>query len=297
MKIPGTPKKQHRKSSSKVAQEKYIVSKSGATKVPLIKNVDKLPPTNKTSWGSVSDWYGGVVTDSDSYQARVIEPNLLRIVGSEKKYKILDLACGEGYFSRSLQSAGHEIIGADVSPELVTQAKQKDKTGTYVVAESHSLAKYADKTFDVVIYVLALQNIEKLKETFIESSRLLKSGGRFVCVLNHPSFRNPKQSDWEYSDSHKAQGRIVYEYMSEKKIKIDMTPGQIDTNKKKFTYSFHRPLQTYIKLLSKSGLVVTGLEEWVSHKKSEKGPRAIAEDKARHEIPMFLCIEGKKVGY
>jgi hypothetical protein len=38
---------------------------------------------------------------------------------------------------------------------------------------------------------------------------------------------------------------------------------------------------------------VTMLEEWNSHRKSEPGPRAKAEDLARKEIPLFLCLVAK----
>ena len=60
------------------------------------------------------------------------------------------------------------------------------------------------------------------------------------------------------------------------------------------TVSFHRPLQVYIKALTKAGFVVSRLEEWISHKKSGSGPRQAAEDTARKEIPLFLCIEARK---
>jgi hypothetical protein len=46
--------------------------------------------------------------------------------------------------------------------------------------------------------------------------------------------------------------------------------------------------------LSKAGLSITRLEEWVSHKESEKGPRQKAENKSRKEIPLFMCIECKE---
>jgi len=60
------------------------------------------------------------------------------------------------------------------------------------------------------------------------------------------------------------------------------------------TISFHRSPQFYFKKFSKNGFAVTRLEEWISHRKSEKGPRAMAEDHARKEIPLFLCLEIKK---
>jgi hypothetical protein len=83
--------------------------------------------------------------------------------------------------------------------------------------------------------------------------------------------------------------------MSDSKIEIDMTPGEKVAGKKKFTVSFHRPLQVFFKHLNKSGLAVTRLEEWISHKKSQNGPRGAEEDRMRKEIPMFLCIEARKL--
>jgi hypothetical protein len=62
------------------------------------------------------------------------------------------------------------------------------------------------------------------------------------------------------------------------------------------TYSFHRPLQEYIKVLGNAGFVVTHLEEWISHKISEPGPRADAENRARKEFPLFMCIAATRSG-
>jgi len=62
-----------------------------------------------------------------------------------------------------------------------------------------------------------------------------------------------------------------------------------------FTISFNRPLQYYFKAINKAGMAVGRLEEWNSHKKSEAGPRAKAEDIARKEIPLFLMMEAIKV--
>ena len=64
-----------------------------------------------------------------------------------------------------------------------------------------------------------------------------------------------------------------------------------DENDKKYTYSFHRPLQFYFKIFSKHHMAVRRLEEWNSHKKSQKGPKQKAEDKARIEFPMFMMLE------
>ena len=67
-----------------------------------------------------------------------------------------------------------------------------------------------------------------------------------------------------------------------------MHPGQA---KKSFTVSFHRPLQVYTKVLGKHGFAITRIEEWISHRISQKGPRSEAEDVARKEIPLFMYCE------
>ena len=104
------------------------------------------------------------------------------------------------------------------------------------------------------------------------------------------AFRVPKNSNWDFDEKKKIQYRRVDAYLSEMTIPIDMNPGQ--TNSKK-TISFHRSFQYYFKLLSKNGFAVSRLEEWISNKKSQKGPRGAAEDKARKEFPLFLFLEAK----
>ena len=69
-----------------------------------------------------------------------------------------------------------------------------------------------------------------------------------------------------------------------------MHPGE---EKSEQTFSYHRSLQDFFKALAKNGFVVSRLEEWISHKISERGPRQAAEDIARKEIPLFLMLEAK----
>ena len=111
-------------------------------------------------------------------------------------------------------------------------------------------------------------------------------------MLNHPAFRIPKESSWGFDEKAKVQYRRIDRYLSDIKAKIDMHPG---TKRSEQTLSFHRPLQAYAKALFKQNFSVRRLEEWSSDKKSEKGPRADAEDRARKEIPLFLALEAQKM--
>ena len=251
----------------------------------------------KTSWGEVAEWYNDLLENSeDSYQKNVILPNLIRLVDPRPDMTILDLACGQGFFSFAFAQAGAKVIGCDISKELISLAKDKvikEKNGNveFYVTPSDKLAFIQDKTVDMITIVLAIQNIENIVGTFAECSRVLKPNGKLILILNHPSFRIPQQSNWEWDEKNSKQYRRIDSYMSEQSFNIDMTPGEKDESKKKFTVSFHRPLQQYVKALAKSGFSIRRLEEWISHKKSQDGLRSAEEDRIRKEIPMFMCLE------
>ncbi len=250
----------------------------------------------KTSWGNVAGWYDTVVNDKDSYQVNVILPNILRIMAPEKGQRILDLACGQGFFTHALASKGPHMTGVDISPELIDIArKHAGHNEEFYVSPSDVLTKFKDKSFHAALCVLAIQNIERMGMTFKEVSRVVDKGNRFVLVLNHPVFRIPGQTSWDFDLKKNAQYRRVDEYLSESRAAIDMNPGSNPKEKKEMTYSFHRSLQAYSKSLANAGFAIARIEEWVSHKESEKGPRKAAEDKARREIPLFMCIECVKL--
>jgi ubiquinone/menaquinone biosynthesis C-methylase UbiE len=252
-----------------------------------------------TSWGKVASWYDKHLEEGgDTYHEKVVHPNLIRMLEDVKGKHVLDLACGQGIFSRTLADKGAFILGVDISKELIAIAEKKNVAhkfkAHYFATPSHDLFMVKDKTQDILVCVLAIQNIEKLSDTVKEIARVVKDDGQAFIVLNHPSFRNPTHTHWGYDENEDKQYRRVEEYMSESKIKIDMTPGsKVD---KKFTVSFHRPLQVYVKAFAKYGLAVTRLEEWGSHRESEKGPRQKAENVSRKEIPLFMAMELQKLG-
>lgn len=248
-----------------------------------------------TSWNRVASWYDDLLnTDSDSYQLKVIAPNLLRILDLKKGEIVYDIACGQGFFANLFFKSGASIIASDLSKRLIDKAvKSSPKEIKFYNTPAHKAPFAKDSSVDTIVIVLAIQNIENVSEVFNECKRILKKNGRIVLVLNHPSFRVPQGSDWYFNNG--VQSRVVSKYLSESKVYIDMTPGENNPKKKVKTISFHRSLQYYMKIFSKNGFAITRLEEWISHKQSQVGPRQKAEDTARKEIPLFMCLEVKKL--
>jgi ubiquinone/menaquinone biosynthesis C-methylase UbiE len=249
-----------------------------------------------TSWNNVADWYNNLLTnDNDSYQSKVIAPNLLRLIGPGDKKRILDLGCGQGFFSELLEKNNWSVNGIDLSADLIKKASSKSDRISYHIGSADNLSMFNNDSFETVVSVLALQNMANLQKIFNEVNRVLKKQGRFIFVINHPAFRIPQASSWGFDETLQKQYRRIDSYMSETKQKIDMTPGSTDKKTKKYTTSFHHPLQTFGKLLGKNNLYISRIEEWVSHKTSQRGPKQHAEDMARKEFPLFLCIESTKI--
>src|SRR3989344_5462961 len=79
--------------------------------------------THKTSWEPVAEWYGKLLAGEDPYQAKVILSNLLRLLPPQGK-RVIDIACGQGFFSKYFADQGAEVLGVDISSELISIARQ-----------------------------------------------------------------------------------------------------------------------------------------------------------------------------
>lgn len=242
-----------------------------------------------TSWGKEATWYADHVEDLDSYHEKVLLPNILRLVKPRNGMHLFEIGCGEGFFARSIASEGARVMGADIAPELIKIAKERDPRSTYLVRSADMLRDVPERHFDIVLAVLTLQNMAEIEPVFKEAKRILKAEGKLILVLNHPAFRIPKMSSWGYDEECSVQYRRMDAYLSARSQKIDMHPGA--TTKKSYTYSFHRSLQDYMKALRTAHFQIRSLEEWISHRTSERGPRKEAEDRARKEFPLFLMLE------
>ncbi|MEX2218965.1 MAG: pseudouridine synthase [Phycisphaerales bacterium] len=182
--------------------------------------------------------------------------------------------------------------------------------------------------FDAVTCVMALMNIDPLEPVLRGSAALLRPGGAFVGVILHPAFRSPGQTrwGWERQQEEDARGfdgprgrpprrdgppprgkhgpgrssarpgakpprqyRRVDGYLSPGQFPITMNPGKAAHGAAPVTtWTYHRPIQAYVKGLAEAGFAIEALEEWPSMRQSQPGPRAAEENRARREIPMFL---------
>jgi len=240
-------------------------------------------------WDQAARWYDALVgLKGSEYQQKVVMPGVWRMLNMKKGNRLLDLACGQGVFSRFAKKKGIKVTGVDISSELVRHAISRSGPGIeYLSADAGDPKILNGKTFNGVVCILAIQNIEHIVPVFKNVKRLLKPNGCFVFAMTHPCFRIPRQSRWSWDEGKKIMGRTMDMYSSETNIPL-MTPPV--SGSKGFTVTYHRPLQTYVKALSDAGLQIDMLEEWASHKTSEPGKRSRGENRARDEFPLFMAI-------
>jgi ubiquinone/menaquinone biosynthesis C-methylase UbiE len=245
-----------------------------------------------TSWESVADWYDSHLDHADTYQSRLILPQLTRLMSLRQGVSLLDLACGQGFFTADFVRRGARVVGVDSSPTLIARAAASVPSATFHCASAESLPFLSDAYFDSAACILGLQNIEHASVAIKEVGRLIRPNGSFFIVLNHPAFRIPGRSSWGWDDTLQTQYRRIDGYLHESKANIQMHPGNAPDV---VTVSFHRPLQYYAKALQSAGFAILRLEEWISDKHSQPGPRAVAENTARGEFPLFLFLQAIRI--
>ena len=242
-----------------------------------------------TLWDQASRWYDSLVGMSGSdYHQTIVMPGVLKLLELKPGRRVLDLACGQGVFSRFLLEKKINPEGLDSSEELLRMARSRSiKLIPYHLGNAGDAKVLNGQEFDGIACLLAVQNIEKIEPVFQNVARWLKPKGKFVMVLTHPCFRIPRQTHWGWDEDKKIEYRRVDRYANEMKIPI-LTPPFVD--KVNYTLTYHRPLQSYFSALLKAGLYVDSLEEWMSNKESASGKRSRGENRARKEVPLFMAI-------
>lgn len=242
----------------------------------------------ETSWNKVGDWYGKIVGGKGHYfHQHVILPNSLRLLLLDSQSQVLDVGCGNGWFSHFIpQSCSY--LGVDAAASLIDKARQQNTNSNFdfEILDLTKNLKLKIKNYSHALAILSLQNMEKPDIAIKNVASVVASKGKFLLVLNHPMFRIPRQTEWGIDEKNKAQYRRINRYLSPFKIPIVAHPGEKGSP---VTWSFHHSLADYSKFLNDAGFAIEVIEEWISDKTSQ-GPAAKMENFARQEFPMFMAI-------
>ncbi len=118
----------------------------------------------------------------------LVIPRLVEVVGSVDGLSVLDAGCGEGIVSRSLVGTATPLVGIDIVPQLIAYARKRDLTQS-ITYEVHDLSRpppHYQRTFDLIVSNLVLNDVPDYRGFITTLSASLKPHSRIVLSLNNP---------------------------------------------------------------------------------------------------------------
>ena len=118
---------------------------------------------------------------------------LMDLIGDPSGKEVIDIACGEGFYTRLLRQRGAaKVTGVDLSERMVELAKAQEadqRLGIdYVVGDGRDLKLGAKYDLAVAAYLLNYaRDRDELDDMCKGIARCLRPGGRFVTVNSSPS--------------------------------------------------------------------------------------------------------------
>ncbi len=269
--------------------------------------------SKKTEWDKVAEWWNDEVGDTGAWhQKHDIDPVIFKIIGKIREKKILEIGCGNGYFSRLLAGKGAKVTAIDISKKLLEFAIAKEKEKPlgirYLARDAADLYGIKSKYFDLAIANMSLMDIKDVQSTIKEVSLILKNKGQFICSITHPVFHDDFHQQWVIvkENGKKYFARAISRYLFSATEEHILWASGV-----KATY-YHRSLETYFNYLRNADFAIRGIREIFTKKlilkaKKEDGDITLRRSKystlaekrmkelAKKEIPMFLIIETFKI--
>jgi SAM-dependent methyltransferase len=129
---------------------------------------------------------------------------VLQMVGPLAGQRVLDLACGFGFYTRLLKQHGAaEVIGIDISPEMVRLGREQEQAEplgvTYEIHDATALPRLG--AFDLVtaIYLLNYATSQDQLRGMCQSAYdNLVPGGRFIAYTVNPAYTLSKPNGSQY---------------------------------------------------------------------------------------------------
>ena len=118
---------------------------------------------------------------------RTWKKNLINMMNPSKNQNLIDVACGTGDIAKLyLESVNYNSYITCVDPNEGMVAKGKEKLKQYenlnwIISSAENLPIDSNK-FDFYTISFGMRNTKNLNKTLNEAYRVLKPGGRFLCL-------------------------------------------------------------------------------------------------------------------
>jgi SAM-dependent methyltransferase len=204
-------------------------------------------------WEDHAEWWQRQFTDGvdPEYTEQILPLIAEHLPGSGR---LLDLGCGEGQVARIAAAQGLDVVGVDPALTQVVVARERAGGPGYAQGSATDLG-IADASVDAVVACLVFEHIPDVDAALAEVARVLRPGGRFLFLLNHPLLQTPGSGwiDDQILDPPEQYWRIG-PYLTEADTLEEVEQGV-------FIRFFHRPLHRYLNTAFDAGLGLVRMEE------------------------------------
>ena len=118
---------------------------------------------------------------------RIWKKNFIQMMNPSKNRKLIDVGCGTGDIANlfiKVTSDKESILCIDPNKKMIDEGKKKlnkYKNITWKVGCAEDL-KVPDNSYDFYTISFGLRNTKNLNKSLAEAYRVLKKGGRFLCL-------------------------------------------------------------------------------------------------------------------
>jgi SAM-dependent methyltransferase len=204
---------------------------------------------------------------------------MLAMAGDVRSKRILDVGCAAGALTALMADAGADVVGIDVSEEMVEIAR-RDLGGRaeFRVADvGRPMPFLADESFDIVTASLVLHYLRDWGVPLRELHRVLRPDGALLISTHHPT------QDVMISDPPAP-------YFDTTLLRDTWNKGGSDFE----VQFYHRPLSAVVDALADAGFVVERIPEPRPDPAAFSGMPGLYERMSRG--PWFLFIRAVKSG-
>ena len=121
-----------------------------------------------------------------AFHAEPVLEWLVRAVGAAARNRALDLACGPGIVAEVIAPRVREVVGLDVTPEMIRLAHDRlekaQLTNAYFSVASVEALPFKENEFDQVITRLSLHHFHDVAAVLSEVRRVLRPGGDLIIA-------------------------------------------------------------------------------------------------------------------
>jgi len=168
--------------------------------------------------------------------------------------RMLDLGCGEGQVARVAAAGGLDVVGLDPAFTQVVLAGLRGAGPTYFQGSATEVG-LATNSVDSAVACLVFEHIPLIDPAFLELARVVRTGGSFLLLLNHPLLQTPGSGwiDDQVLDPPEQYWRVG-PYLSEANTVEEVEQGV-------FIRFYHRPLNRYLNAAADAGFRLERMEE------------------------------------